>query len=54
MYTADHGDFLGSHRLDNKGPAMYEEITRIPMLVQWPGPAPCAIIRHRTSTWFPR
>ena len=50
IYTADHGDFLGSHRLDNKGPAMYEEITRIPMLVQWPGHAPPnAVCPHPAS-----
>lgn len=40
MYTSDHGDFLQSHRLDGKGPAMYEEITHIPLLVRWPGHAP--------------
>lgn len=33
MYTSDHGDHLGSHRLDNKGPSMYEEITNIPFIV---------------------
>jgi uncharacterized sulfatase len=40
VYTADHGDFLGSHHLSGKGPAMYDEITRIPFLVRWPGQAP--------------
>ncbi len=50
IYTSDHGDFLGSHRLDNKGPAMYEEITRIPLLVQWPGHAPAnTICSHPVS-----
>jgi uncharacterized sulfatase len=40
IYTADHGDFLDSHRLDGgKGPCMYDEITRIPFLVRWPGHA---------------
>lgn len=36
LYTADHGVFLGSHRLVDKGPAMYEEITHIPFLAMWP------------------
>lgn len=40
IYTADHGVFLGSHRLANKGPAMYDEITRIPFLAMWPGHIP--------------
>lgn len=40
IYTSDHGDMLFSHALNNKGPAMYEEITRIPLLVRWPGHVP--------------
>lgn len=40
VYTADHGVFLGSHRLTDKGPAMYEEITHIPFVAKWPGHVP--------------
>lgn len=40
IYTADHGVFLESHRLTDKGPAMYDEITRIPFIVKWHGVAP--------------
>lgn len=40
IYTSDHGVFLESHRLSDKGPAMYEEITNIPFLARWPGKAP--------------
>lgn len=40
VYTSDHGDFLGAHQLSGKGPAMYDEITRIPLLVRWPGVTP--------------
>ena len=40
IYTSDHGVFLESHRLSDKGPAMYDEITRIPFLAKWPGNAP--------------
>jgi uncharacterized sulfatase len=40
LYTADHGVFLNSHRLTDKGPAMYEEITHVPFLVSWPGHTP--------------
>jgi uncharacterized sulfatase len=40
MYTSDHGVFLESHRLTDKGPAMYDEITRVPFLVKWPGHTP--------------
>ena len=40
IYTSDHGDMLASHSINNKGPAMYDEITRIPWIVRWPGKSP--------------
>lgn len=40
MFTADHGEFTGAHRLNDKGPAMYEDIYRIPGIVRVPGGTP--------------
>jgi uncharacterized sulfatase len=40
LYTSDHGVFLESHRLTDKGPAMYEEVTHVPFMVRWPGYTP--------------
>lgn len=37
FFTADHGGFVGNHRLADKGPAMYDDIYRIPLLISWPG-----------------
>ena len=37
IFTSDHGDMLGAHGLRGKGPAMYEEITHVPLIVQQPG-----------------
>lgn len=37
MFTADHGEFTGAHRLNDKGPAMYEDIYRIPAIMALPG-----------------
>ncbi|MBQ0963187.1 sulfatase-like hydrolase/transferase [Streptomyces sp. RK23] len=37
FFTCDHGEFTGSHRLHDKGPAMYEDIYRTPGLVRVPG-----------------
>lgn len=37
FFTADHGEFTGAHRLNDKGPAMYEDIYRIPALARVPG-----------------
>ena len=50
IYTSDHGDFLGSHCLSGKGPAMYDAITRIPFIVRWPGQTPeGAVCPHPVS-----
>lgn len=43
-YTSDHGDMFGSHQLHGKGPCMYDEITRIPLIVRWPGQVPAATV----------
>jgi arylsulfatase A-like enzyme len=40
IFTTDHGDFLGDHRLLLKGPAHYEGITRVPFIWAEPGERP--------------
>jgi len=37
VYTSDHGDALGEHRLIGKGPCVYDGVVRIPLIVRWPG-----------------
>lgn len=37
FFTADHGEFTGAHRLNDKGPAMYEDIYNIPGIARIPG-----------------
>jgi arylsulfatase A-like enzyme len=37
IFTTDHGDLSGAHGLPYKGPAMYEELVRVPLVVSWPG-----------------
>ncbi|WP_421983257.1 sulfatase [Roseibium sp.] len=36
IFTTDHGDHLGDHRMLFKGPAAYEELTRVPFI--WSDP----------------
>ncbi|HKJ84993.1 MAG TPA: sulfatase-like hydrolase/transferase [Spirochaetia bacterium] len=43
VYTSDHGDMLESHCLDGKGPAAYEEIARIPLIIRSPDAAKGAV-----------
>ena len=39
IFTSDHGAMMGAHQLHDKGPAMYEEIARIPFIIEQPGGA---------------
>src|SRR5690625_6703751 len=45
MFSSDHGEFTGSHRLHDKGPAMYEDIYRTAGIVRVPG-APAGQVRQ--------
>jgi arylsulfatase A-like enzyme len=37
FFSSDHGEFTGSHRLHDKGPAMYEDIYRTAGIIRVPG-----------------
>lgn len=37
VFTTDHGDCVGAHRMWIKGWIPYEECYRIPMVIRWPG-----------------
>jgi arylsulfatase A-like enzyme len=37
---SDHGEMMGAHGLFAKGLFMYQEATRVPLIVRWPGHVP--------------
>lgn len=37
IFTSDHGEMAGSHKLRGKGPFIYAENTNVPLVVSWPG-----------------
>ncbi|NLB40866.1 MAG: DUF4976 domain-containing protein, partial [Clostridiales bacterium] len=39
IYTADHGDMCGSHRMIDKHYIMYDDVVRVPLVIRWPGVA---------------
>lgn len=49
FFTADHGEFTGAHRLNDKGPAMYDDIYRIPGLLRVPGAPAGRVDDHFTT-----
>jgi len=44
VFCADHGDFAGEHRMQCKGGVFYDALTRIPMVVSWPGNVPEGVV----------
>lgn len=40
IFTSDHGEMAGSHRLRTKGSFAYEEEINAPLVVSWPGRIP--------------
>lgn len=40
VFTADHGDFAGEHRMMVKGGVFYDCLVRVPLIVSWPGHVP--------------
>ena len=37
VFCADHGDFMGEHRMTCKGGVFYDALTRVPLILSWPG-----------------
>lgn len=49
IFTSDHGDLLGAHRLVSKN-LLYRDCVRIPLLMRWPGHiAPGTVSDHLVS-----
>jgi arylsulfatase A-like enzyme len=37
VFCSDHGDFMGEHHMQCKGGVFYDCLTRIPLILSWPG-----------------
>lgn len=44
VFLADHGDFALEHGMARKGGAFYDCLTRVPLIVSWPGHAPAGVV----------
>jgi choline-sulfatase len=40
VFTSDHGDYAGEHRLTDKSSTFVDAMTRVPLIVAWPGHLP--------------
>ena len=37
IYTSDHGDMCGGHRMVDKHYILYDDVVRVPLAIRWPG-----------------
>lgn len=37
IFTADHGDLCGAHRMLDKHYVLYDDVVRVPLIMRWPG-----------------
>ncbi len=42
LFLADHGDYMGERRLVRKTIALHDALTRVPLVLSWPGRIPSA------------
>jgi arylsulfatase A-like enzyme len=40
IYTTDHGDMAGGHRMMDKHYILYEDVVHVPMIIRWDGVTP--------------
>jgi arylsulfatase A-like enzyme len=52
IFTSDHGEMLGDHRLMLKGPMMYEQAVRVPLVVRWPAAVPAGTRCDELVQWI--
>ncbi|MFC7404752.1 sulfatase-like hydrolase/transferase [Georgenia alba] len=51
VFTSDHGEMLGDHRLMLKGPMLYDVAVRVPLLIRWPGHVPAGERHGELVQW---
>ncbi len=49
LFTSDHGDAMRAHSLSGKGPSVYDEIARVPLILAGKGAPKGAVYPHTVS-----
>ncbi len=49
LFTSDHGEALGAHGLSSKGPVVYDEIARVPLILSGNAVKRGEVYRHTVS-----
>jgi len=43
IFMSDHGEMLGDHGIYLKGPYFYDPLTKVPLIMRWPGAIPAGL-----------
>lgn len=46
VYTCDHGDMCGGHRMIDKHYVMYDDVVRVPLIARWPQRISASSVSH--------
>ncbi len=52
VFTSDHGEMLGDHQLMLKGPMMYDQAVRVPLILRWPDTLPAGTRCPELVQWI--
>ena len=52
VFTSDHGEMLGNHRQLLKGPPLYDDLCRVPLIVRWPERVPAGSVLDDLVQWI--
>ncbi|HZJ57268.1 MAG TPA: sulfatase/phosphatase domain-containing protein, partial [Clostridia bacterium] len=52
IYTADHGDMCGGHRMIDKHYILYDDVVKVPLVIRWPGVIPPSSVRDEFICHF--
>jgi len=51
VFSSDHGEMLGNHQQLLKGPQLYDDLARVPLIARWPDKIPAASELSQLVQW---
>lgn len=52
IFSSDHGEMLGNHQQLLKGPQLYDDLTRVPLIIRWPSEVAANTRIANTVQWI--
>jgi len=52
VFSSDHGEMLGNHQQLLKGPQLYDDLARVPLIARWPRQIPAGSEQAQLVQWI--